>query len=42
MWLKRLDPQLNEPTNQDSIKVITVINPPYKKKGSYKTLETRV
>ena len=27
LWLKRLDTQLNEPTNKDSIKVPKVINP---------------
>ena len=26
-WLKHLDTQLNEPTNQNSIKVLKVVNP---------------
>ena len=30
-WLKLLDPQLNEPTNQNSIKVPKVVKPMNKK-----------
>ena len=31
LWLKRLDTQLNEPSNQDSIKVPKVVKPMNKK-----------
>ena len=30
-WLKRFDTQPNEPTNQNSIKVLLVVNPTSKK-----------
>ena len=40
-WLKRLDSQLNEQTNQNSIKVPKVVKQRYKKRY-YKTLETIV
>ena len=36
-WLKRLDTQLNEPTNLNSIKVLKVFEPTNKKKP-FKTL----
>ena len=37
-WLKRLDTQLNEPINQNSIKVPKVVKPTNKKTLLYKTL----
>ena len=40
-WLKRLDTQSNEPTNQNSIEVPKVVNLMYKK-HYYKTLGTSV
>ena len=40
-WLKRLDAQLNEPTNQNLIKVSKVVKAKEKKRF-YKTLRTRV
>ena len=39
-WLKRLETQLNKPTNQDSIKVIKVVKPTNKK--NHKTVGTSV
>ena len=40
-WLKRLDTQLNETTNQNSLKVPKVVNP-MNKKTILKTLGTSV
>ena len=40
-WLKRLDTQINEPTNQNSIKVPKIVKPT-NKKNYYKTLGTSV
>ena len=40
LWLKRLDIQLNEPTNQNSLKVPKVVKST-NKKMCYKTFETR-
>ena len=40
-WLKRLDTQLFEPTNQNSIKVSKGFNPT-NKEASYKTMGTSV
>ena len=40
-WLKRLDTQSNEPTNQNSKEVPKVVHPMYKKRY-YKTLGTSV
>ena len=41
-WLKRLDAQLNEPTNQKLIKVPKVVKPTNKKTNYNKTLGTSV